>query len=75
MHGSAPDIAGKGIANPIGQIWSAAMMLEHLGEIDASLAIVAAIEAALLTQEGRTPDLKGSADTAAAGKAIADALG
>src|SRR4051794_40401752 len=63
VHGSAPDIAGKGIANPIGQIWSAAMMLEHLGEAEASQAIVGAIERALLTPQGRTPDLGGKAST------------
>ncbi len=47
VHGSAPDIAGKGVANPIGQIWSGAMMLEHLGEVDAARAVVKAIEATL----------------------------
>ena len=47
VHGSAPDIAGKGLANPIGQIWSGAMMLEHLGEADASREIVVAIEGVL----------------------------
>src|SRR4029077_20286828 len=47
VHGSAPDIAGKGIANPIGQIWSGAMMLEHLGEANAAAAVVHAIEAVL----------------------------
>jgi tartrate dehydrogenase/decarboxylase / D-malate dehydrogenase len=74
VHGSAPDIAGKGIANPIGQIWSAAMMLEHLGEKDAGAAILKAIETVLPEQGLRTRDLGGSADTVAAGKAIADAL-
>src|SRR6202008_391856 len=47
VHGSAPDIAGKGIANPIGQIWSAALMLEHLGHADAAAAVVRAIEVVL----------------------------
>ena len=47
VHGSAPDISGQGIANPIGQIWSGAMMLEHLGESEAAKAIVAAIEKVL----------------------------
>jgi tartrate dehydrogenase/decarboxylase/D-malate dehydrogenase len=74
VHGSAPDIAGKGIANPVGQIWSAAMMLEHLGEASAAAAIVSAIEAALQTTEGRTPDLGGNASTTGAGTAILRAL-
>ena len=75
VHGSAPDIAGLGIANPIGQIWSGAMMLEHLGEGEAAQAIVAAIETVLTDAKLRTRDLKGTADTVAAGKAIAAALG
>ncbi len=74
VHGSAPDIAGQGIANPIGQIWSGAMMLEHLGEKEAADAIVAAIEKVLSEPKLRTRDLKGPADTVACGKAIADAL-
>jgi tartrate dehydrogenase/decarboxylase/D-malate dehydrogenase len=75
VHGSAPDIAGKGIANPIGQIWSAAMMLEHLGEAEAAAAIMRAIEDVLTTPAGRTGDLKGSADTVTCGKAVAAAIG
>ncbi len=71
VHGSAPDIAGKGIANPIGQVWSAAMMLEHLGEDTAAAAIMAAIEDVLSTPAGRTGDLKGTADTLSCGKAVA----
>lgn len=71
VHGSAPDIAGKGIANPVGQIWSAAMMLEHLGEDAASASIMASIEDVLTTETGRTADLKGKADTVSCGKAIA----
>ena len=74
VHGSAPDIAGKGIANPVGQIWSAAMMLEHLGETDAAAAIMRAIETVLAEPGLRTGDLKGKANTAQCGKAIADAL-
>jgi len=74
VHGSAPDIAGKGIANPVGQIWSAAMMLEHLGENEAAAAIVKAIEQALAEPKTRTRDLGGSADTVAAGKAVAALL-
>jgi tartrate dehydrogenase/decarboxylase/D-malate dehydrogenase len=75
VHGSAPDIAGQGIANPVGQIWSGAMMLEHLGESDAARAIVAAIEQVLPQEKLRTGDLKGKADTVTCGKAIAAALG
>ena len=56
VHGSAPDIAGQGIANPIGQIWSGAMMLEHLGHTDAARAIEAAIETALEDSACHTPD-------------------
>ena len=63
MHGSAPDIAGQGIANPIGMIWSGAMMLEHLGENEAAAAIVAAIERTLGERTLRTRDLGGNADT------------
>jgi tartrate dehydrogenase/decarboxylase / D-malate dehydrogenase len=74
VHGSAPDIAGKGIANPIGQIWSGAMMLEHLGHTDAAQAIERAIERALADPATHTPDLGGKADTQTLGKAIADAI-
>ncbi|WP_029876610.1 tartrate dehydrogenase [Xanthobacter sp. 126] len=74
VHGSAPDIAGKGIANPVGQIWSAAMMLEHLGEADAAAAIERAIERVLAEPAGRTADIGGTANTLSCGKAIADAL-
>jgi len=73
VHGSAPDIAGRGIANPIGQIWSGAMMLEHLGHSEAGDAIVKAIETVL--KEGpRTPDMGGKATTQDVGKAIAAAV-
>ena len=76
VHGSAPDIAGKGIANPIGQIWSAALMLEHLGRgdanyLNASEAIVRAIEV-VLSEGPRTPDMGGSATTTEVGRAIAE---
>ncbi|WP_415015736.1 isocitrate/isopropylmalate family dehydrogenase, partial [Brevundimonas sp.] len=74
VHGSAPDIAGQGIANPVGQIWSAALMLDHLGEPEAAAAVVRAIEAVLAQPQLRTPDLGGPADTAACGQAIAAAL-
>jgi tartrate dehydrogenase/decarboxylase / D-malate dehydrogenase len=73
VHGSAPDIAGKGIANPIGQIWSGAMMLEHLGEQAAADAIVKAIEH-VLVDGPRTRDMGGTADTKMVGDAIAQAL-
>ena len=74
VHGSAPDIAGQGIANPVGQIWSASMMLEHLGETEAANAILHAIEAVLTEEKLRTRDLGGKADTVECGKAVADAL-
>jgi tartrate dehydrogenase/decarboxylase/D-malate dehydrogenase len=74
VHGSAPDIAGQGIANPVGQIWSAAMMLEHFGEAQAAAAIMTAIENVLAAPGLRTRDLKGRAGTEACGKAIAEAL-
>jgi tartrate dehydrogenase/decarboxylase/D-malate dehydrogenase len=74
VHGSAPDIYGQGIANPIGQIWAGAMMLDHLGEAEAARAIEAAIERVLADPELRTRDLGGSANTEACGKAVAAAL-
>src|SRR3954464_2307387 len=74
VHGSAPDIAGQGIANPIGQIWSAAMMLDHLGEAEAAAAIVKAIEQALAEPKLRTRDVGGTASTVECGKAIAALL-
>ena len=70
VHGSAPDIAGKGIANPIGQIWSGAMMLRHLGEDAAAIAIESAIAGVLAQGQPRTPDLGGSATTRQLGEAI-----
>jgi tartrate dehydrogenase/decarboxylase/D-malate dehydrogenase len=74
VHGSAPDIAGQGIANPIGQIWAGAMMLDHLGHADAHDAILRAIESVLVDENLRTRDLGGKADTITCGKAIADAI-
>ncbi|PRD40809.1 tartrate dehydrogenase [Phyllobacterium phragmitis] len=71
VHGSAPDIAGQNLANPIGQIWSAAMMLDHLGEKQAAADIMRAIEMVLKEPSLRTRDLGGSADTQTCGKAIA----
>jgi tartrate dehydrogenase/decarboxylase/D-malate dehydrogenase len=72
VHGSAPDIAGRGIANPIGQIWAAAMMLDHLGEAGAAASVLRAIEAVLAEQALRTQDLGGSASTERCGKAVAE---
>ncbi|AJC65316.1 MULTISPECIES: tartrate dehydrogenase [Dickeya] len=77
VHGSAPDIAGKGIANPIGQIWCGAMMLEHLGHDDAGAAVLSAIERVLEQGPGNAPltkDLGGNGNTAALGEAIARAV-
>jgi tartrate dehydrogenase/decarboxylase/D-malate dehydrogenase len=72
VHGSAPDIAGRWICNPIGQIWSGAMMLEHLGEPAAAKAIVDAIETLLREGGPRTRDMGGQAGTVEVGKAIAE---
>lgn len=72
VHGSAPDIAGRNISNPIGQIWSGAMMLEHLGHAEAAASIVSAIEQVIKTREALTADMGGSASTTDLGKAIAD---
>jgi tartrate dehydrogenase/decarboxylase/D-malate dehydrogenase len=74
VHGSAPDIAGRGIANPIGQIWSGAMMLAQLGEHAAAEAVERAIEAVLASGEPRTPDLGGKATTSDLSRAIEAAL-
>lgn len=77
VHGSAPDIAGKGLANPIGQIWCGAMMLEHLGHPEAAAAVLTAIERTLEagpTHAPFTPDIGGHATTVELGKAIACAI-
>ena len=74
IHGSAPDIAGRGIANPIGAVWAGAMMLEHLGERPAAARIIRAIEKVTFEGRVRTPDLGGSAKTADMTKALLDAL-
>ena len=74
VHGSAPDIAGQGVANPIGQVWTAAMMLDHLGEHDAAKAIETAIERVLVEPALRTRDMGGTASTTVLGKAVAEAL-
>ncbi len=76
VHGSAPEIAGEGIANPIGQIWCGALMLDFLGYREAHDAVLQAIEAVLApgSQAPRTPDLGGQARTADVGRAIAETL-
>jgi tartrate dehydrogenase/decarboxylase / D-malate dehydrogenase len=75
VHGSAPDIAGRGIANPIGQIWAGALMLDHLGEPEAATAITTAMEHVLASgTEPLTPDMGGTATTDDLGTAIAHAL-
>jgi tartrate dehydrogenase/decarboxylase / D-malate dehydrogenase len=71
VHGSAPDIAGRGIANPIGQIWSGAMMLRHLGAPEAASAVEDAIAEVLAKSQARTPDIGGNASTKDLGQAIA----
>ena len=75
VHGSAPDIAGQHVCNPIGQVWSGAMMLEHLGEADAATAVVAAIETLLREGGPRTRDMGGQAGTAEVGRALAEIIG
>ena len=72
VHGSAPDIAGQGICNPIGQVWSGAMMLDHLGEAKAAAAVVSAIETLLRDGGPRTRDMGGSATTTEVGAALAE---
>jgi tartrate dehydrogenase/decarboxylase/D-malate dehydrogenase len=74
IHGSAPDIAGKGIANPVAAIWAGAMMLDHLGERAAHDAILRAIERVIGDERVKTPDLGGKATTADMTKAVVSAL-
>ena len=74
VHGSAPDIAGQGIANPVGQIWSGAMMLDYLGEKEAANSIVSSIEKTLENKKNRTKDLGGEADTVTCSKQIKNNL-
>ena len=74
IHGSAPDIAGRGIANPVAEIWSAAMLLDFVGETAAGGALLRAVEASVADPATRTPDLGGSASTAEAGAAVRAAL-
>ena len=75
VHGSAPDIAGKGVANPIAQIWTGAMMVEHLGHPDAAAAIVKAIERVVADGKTLTRDLGGKAGMKEMTAAIESALG
>jgi isocitrate/isopropylmalate dehydrogenase len=75
VHGSAPDIAGKGIANPIAQMLSAGMMLDWLGEKQAAKALEASIVEVLKEGKALTPDLKGTAKTADVAKAVIKRLG
>ena len=74
VHGSAPDITGQGIANPLAAILSAAMMLDHLGETSASHAIHAAVAELLCTRGPRTPDRGGTAKTNEVGAAVAQLI-
>jgi tartrate dehydrogenase/decarboxylase/D-malate dehydrogenase len=74
VHGSAPDIAGKGIANPIGQIWSGAMMLAHLGHAEAAAAVERAFASVLAAGRNLTPDMGGKGTTQAMGEAVAQAV-
>jgi tartrate dehydrogenase/decarboxylase/D-malate dehydrogenase len=70
IHGSAPDIAGKGIANPIGAIWAGALMLGHLGRRDLHDRVLGAIERVVASGKTLTPDLGGSAKTREVAEAI-----
>jgi tartrate dehydrogenase/decarboxylase/D-malate dehydrogenase len=74
IHGSAPDIAGKGIANPIAAIWAGAMMLDHFGERAAHDSILKAIESVIGDAKVRTPDLGGTAKTTDMAKAVSAAM-
>ena len=74
VHGSAPDIAGRGIANPIAQIWSAALLLEHIGETEAAGKVINAIQAVLEENRVLTKDIGGQATTEEMGTAIIEKL-
>lgn len=74
IHGSAPDIAGKGVANPIGAIWAGAQMLDHLGHLDAHDRVVGAIERVIASGRSRTPDLGGQGTTRELGDAISSEI-
>jgi tartrate dehydrogenase/decarboxylase / D-malate dehydrogenase len=73
VHGAAPDIAGRGVANPCGAIWSAALMLDDLGEVAAAKSLIRALEQTC-DRGPRTPDIGGSAQTTDVGDAVADAI-
>ncbi len=73
VHGSAPDIYGRNIANPLGMIWSGAMMLDHLGQAEAAAAVVRAMET-VLVEGPKTPDLGGAAKTQDVGRAVAEVI-
>jgi len=74
VHGSAPDIAGKGVADPVAAVWSAAMMLEHLGHASAAGDVLRAAESSLADPSTRTPDLGGTASTEQVGATIVSRL-
>ena len=74
VHGSAPDIAGKGRANPIGAIWSAALMLGHLGDAEAAQRVERALESVTAEGSALTADLGGTASTAEVGQAVLEAV-
>jgi len=74
VHGSAPDIAGRGVANPLAAIWTASLLLEHLGEGEAAAAVFAALQSVVRAGEIRTPDLGGRSTTAEVGRAVAEAV-
>src|SRR5438270_13017539 len=75
IHGSAPDIAGKGIANPVGAIWAGALMLDHLGRRDLHDRILGAVERVVASGKSRTPDLGGKATTQELANAITREIG
>jgi tartrate dehydrogenase/decarboxylase/D-malate dehydrogenase len=74
VHGSAPDIAGTGKANPVGAIWAGAMMLDHLGEQAASAAVLAALAEVLATSGTRTPDIGGTSTTTEVSQEVVRAI-
>jgi tartrate dehydrogenase/decarboxylase/D-malate dehydrogenase len=75
VHGSAPDIAGKGLVNPLATILSAAMMLDHLEMAEAARAVEAAVAAVLAEGQVRTPDLGGKSSTEEVATAVLEKLG
>jgi len=74
VHGSAPDIAGRGIGNPIAALWAAALMLEHLGEVSAGARLMNALKAVTAEGRVRTPDLGGTNTTAEVAAAVSTRL-